>query len=233
MRLLLLCRSPSCSRALLRDQLVDPLEIVLGGPGPVLEERPGVAIDGAARGSRRRLGEPLGELGAAALEEREAVARRRGSRQNESFSANVRSSSASSSVSSSANSARPRVGDRGTPCGCAGPGRGRRRSRAAARSPSSEPVGTKPPARPGSLGLVDLLDRAGALEAAQRRVERAERDAPQRAERLRQALLQLVAVERLLGEQSEDGELQHECSTIYRIDISIKHPRPEWSVRAG
>ena len=58
--------------ALLRDQLLDPREIVLGGLGPVLEERPGVAI-GAAGGTAPRLGEPLRELRAPALEEREAV----------------------------------------------------------------------------------------------------------------------------------------------------------------
>ena len=58
--------------ALLRDQLLDPREIVLSGLGPVLEERPGVAI-GVAGGVAPRLGQPLRELRAPALEEREPV----------------------------------------------------------------------------------------------------------------------------------------------------------------
>ena len=75
MPLLLPCRSSERRFALLRDQLVDPLEIVLGGLGPVLEERPGVAIDAARRGLAARSDEPLGELRPAALEEREPVGR--------------------------------------------------------------------------------------------------------------------------------------------------------------
>ena len=90
------------------------------------------------------------------------------------------------------------------------PGAGRRRTRAAARSPLSEPVATNAAGR--GVGRVDRLDRAGLLEPAQRRVQRAERDAPQGTERLGQALLQLVAVKWLLREQSEDGELQHETT---------------------
>src|SRR5204862_1056809 len=61
----------------------------------------------------------------------------------------------------------------------------------------------------GELRGFGLLDRAGTLQAPQRRVQRSERDAPERAERLGQALLQLVAVQRLLGQQSENCELQH------------------------
>ena len=38
--------------ALVRDQLVDPCEVVLGGLGAVLEERPGVAIDRSGGGAR-------------------------------------------------------------------------------------------------------------------------------------------------------------------------------------
>src|SRR6185369_15551173 len=55
----------------------------------------------------------------------------------------------------------------------------------------------------GCLVLVDLGDGAGALEPAQGRIQRAERDAPERAERLGQALFQVVPVARLLGEQPE------------------------------
>ena len=58
--------------ALFGDQFVDPLEVVLGRTGPVLEERPGVAVDGAAR-TAAGAGEPLGQLVAPALEQREAV----------------------------------------------------------------------------------------------------------------------------------------------------------------
>ena len=71
--------------------------------------------------------------------------------------------------------------------------------------------------------LVDGFDRARPLQPAQRRVQRPERDAPERPQRLRQALLQVVAVARLLGEQPEDRELQH-AYTIYRIDISMQVP---------
>ena len=83
--------------------------------------------------------------------------------------------------------------------------RGPRRPR-----PSSDPVaGIAVAAAPARVGCVDDLDRAGALEPAQRRIQRAERDAPEGAEHLAQALLQLVAVEGLLLEQAEDGQLQH------------------------
>ena len=62
----------------------------------------------------------------------------------------------------------------------------------------------------------------GRLEAAQRRVQRAERDAPERAERLGQPLLQLVAVKWLLGEQSENGELQHEA--LRSSEVAVRAP---------
>ena len=53
------------------------------------------------------------------------------------------------------------------------------------------------------------LDGAGRLQAGQRRIERAERDARKGAERGRQPLLEFVAVELLLLEQAQDGEFQH------------------------
>ena len=53
------------------DQVVDPLEVALGGSGAVLHEGAGVAIDGRAAGAAGA-GQAVGELGAAALEEREA-----------------------------------------------------------------------------------------------------------------------------------------------------------------
>src|SRR5205823_14115516 len=53
------------------------------------------------------------------------------------------------------------------------------------------------------------LDRARPLEPAERRVEGAVRDAPEEAEGVAEALLQLVAVQRLLLEEAEDGEFEH------------------------
>ena len=56
----------------------------------------------------------------------------------------------------------------------------------------------------------DDLDRAVTFEPAQRRVERSVRDAPQRSERLTETLAQLVAVERLFLQESEDGQVEHD-----------------------
>ena len=61
---------------------------------------------------------------------------------------------------------------------------------------------------------LDDLDGPVALEPAQRRIERAVRDPPEEAEGLAEALLQLVAVQRLLLEQAEDGELQHDATPV-------------------
>ena len=127
-------------------------------------------------------------------------------RQNESFSANERSSSAASSVRSSRNSCSPGAVTRYAL-------RVRRPGRGAAPDAGRGEVAVERTGRDvAAAAVVDgfrLLDRAGPLQPPQRRVQRAERDAPERAERLGQALLQLVAVQRLLGEQSENGELQH------------------------
>ena len=71
----------------------------------------------------------------------------------------------------------------------------------------SEPVAAIGAA--SAIGLGHHLDRAVALEAAQGGIERAVRDAPEEAEGLAEALLQLVAVERLLFEQAQDGDLEH------------------------
>ena len=81
--------------------------------------------------------------------------------------------------------------------------------RAAARSPFERPGRDDGADRSDVGGLVDLLDGAGTFEPPQRRVQRPERDAPERAERLGQPLLQVVAVQRLLGQQPENGELEH------------------------
>src|SRR5215210_2768994 len=59
------------------------------------------------------------------------------------------------------------------------------------------------------LLIEDLLDRSLLLEALQRRVQRAVRDAPEPPERVREALRELVAVHGPLLQQSEDRELQH------------------------
>src|SRR5207244_13438592 len=64
------------------------------------------------------------------------------------------------------------------------------------------------------LDRLGLSDRPRLLEAPQRRIERAERDSPERTERLRKPFLQLIAVKRLLGEQSENGELEHGLTPV-------------------
>ena len=68
------------------------------------------------------------------------------------------------------------------------------------------------------VGL-DRLDRAGLLEPGQRRVQRPERDARARADQLGELLLQLVAVQVLLVEEAEDGEVDHDVSTQYNGSI--------------
>ena len=55
----------------------------------------------------------------------------------------------------------------------------------------------------------DDLDRSRGLQSPQRRIERPERHAAGEAQRVRQLPLQLVAVERLFGEQPEDGKFEH------------------------
>src|SRR5262245_58087021 len=78
------------------------------------------------------------------------------------------------------------------------------------------------------LGRHDL-DQAVALQARQRGVERAERDGQAQADQVAQALAQLVAVEVVLVEEAEDGEFQHRSVRAarrsyivesYRFDIS-------------
>ena len=193
-----------------RDERLDPLEIALGGLGAVLEQRAGVAVAAAgvrraarvprrsARAARRRSRSSRRAVGVEVAAERElqreACARRR-----------RLSSSASSSCESRAS---PRGGDAVGLAGAAGRLGAAGAARAAARSPV-ERAGGRDRRRRAAARARRLSMRAVALEAAQRRVERAVGDAPERAERLAEALLQLVAVERLLLEQSEDGELEH------------------------
>ena len=78
--------------------------------------------------------------------------------------------------------------------------------------------------RRDGIASFDSLHRAGALQAAKRGVQRPERHATAEAEPIRQPLLQLVAVQLLLLEESEDGQLEHDPSSIhtamYRHDIS-------------
>src|SRR5205807_8280538 len=70
----------------------------------------------------------------------------------------------------------------------------------------------------------DDLDRPRSLETAQRRIQGAVRAPPQEPEGLAQALLELVSVQRLLLQQTEDGEFEHLWAPsrdgIYRLDIS-------------
>ena len=126
----------------MRDQLVDPCEIVLGGLGPVLEERPGVAI-GAAGGIAAGLGQPLRELGAPALEEGEPVggaevaAERELQRERPLVVGGLVGEQLDEQLLAGG-------GDAVRLAQCADPAGGRRRTRAAARSPLSEPVATIP-----------------------------------------------------------------------------------------
>ena len=80
---------------------------------------------------------------------------------------------------------------------------------ATAQTGCGEVAGERAGGRDRRPGLVDAFDRARPLQAAERRVQRAVRHAPQRTEGLPEALLQLVAVEGLLLQHSEDGELEH------------------------
>jgi hypothetical protein len=71
--------------------------------------------------------------------------------------------------------------------------------------------------------LLDRLHGALRLEAGQRRVERAEADRGAAGQQLTEPLLQLVAVELLLGEQAEDGEVDHGgWAPLHRVDVSIR-----------
>src|SRR5690606_32928773 len=58
----------------------------------------------------------------------------------------------------------------------------------------------------------DGLDVARPLEPAERRIQRAERDGEVHAEQVGQPLAQLVAVEVVVVEEAEDGELDHRGS---------------------
>jgi hypothetical protein len=71
-------------------------------------------------------------------------------------------------------------------------------------------------ARPFALGG---LDEPLLLQASERRVEGSKRDLPE-AE-VAEGALQFVAVSRLFTKQSKDGEVEHERSPIYRIDIDV------------
>ena len=73
--------------------------------------------------------------------------------------------------------------------------------------------------------LLDGLHGALGLEAGQGGVERAEADRGAAREQLAEPLLQLVAVELLLGEQAEDGEVDHGgghryIGLMYRFDAT-------------
>ena len=198
--------------------------------GAVLEQRARVAV-AAARvpsGARARGGRRARRGGARAARGAPSGSRWR---QNASFSAKVRSSSPACRRRASS------CAKRASPCSVMRYALrvrrvafGGRRWRAAARSPSSEPVAGIGAAT--GVG-VDDLDRAVALEPAQRRVERAVGDAPERAERLAEALLQLVAVERLLLQRVR-GWRARACGSASRsescdVDISIRYIECEYT----
>ena len=98
----------------------------------------------------------------------------------------------------------------------------RTRALKAASSPASEPV-----IGGGGHGgaLLDGLHAALRLEAGEGRVQRAEADRGAARQQLTEPLLQLVAVELLLREQAEDGEVDHEgrgIGSLHRSDVSIR-----------
>ena len=87
----------------------------------------------------------------------------------------------------------------------------------------------------GALLDHDLLDRAGFLQPAEGRVERAEGRLPGRPQRGFQALLELVAVHRGILEKTEDRHFQHRyIGTIYHNGIAVAHrPRRRDRPMAG
>src|SRR5262245_55284541 len=206
----------------------------------MLEERSGVAVDRAIRVRRSapRARQPLCELRAPALEERQTVGTVQvaAERQLQGEAALVVGLLGGEQVDEH----RPAV-LRDPVCL---PGTTRRSGQSAQpgrRQLAVERAGRDEARQAGArrrATVRDLLDRARLLQPLERRIQRAERDAPERAERLGEALLQLVAVQRLFGQQAEDRELQHDASprgeeegtareapsrtssTIYRIDIS-------------
>ncbi len=93
----------------------------------------------------------------------------------------------------------------------------RLRGRDRAAGPQRGDLGAERPGHGerGPVGLVDGAHVAGLLEAAERGVQRAERHRRAGAHQLTELLLHLVAVERLVGEEPEEGEFEH-------ADISIR-----------
>ena len=200
---------------------------------------------------RRAARDPLGQLGAPALEEHEA---RRGVEEAAERELEREGALVVADVVSREQRLELLLTDRGDAVGLSGasPGwRGTSRRRAAAASPLSEPVAGIAGAAGAPAGARPLTTSIAprALEAPQRGIEGAERDPPEGAERLAQPLLQLVAVAGLLLEQPEDRQLQHVvrsrslipiardarlCASIYRSDISrcsIAQPGSESNAR--
>ena len=187
------------------DQPVEPRDVALGRLGGVLHERPGIGVEPAPGAGRRPgLGQALGQLGPAALEQPQAglggqVA---GEGQAQAEAAGVVVAPAPLSLSrSSANWRRPSSVIRYT-LRARRPRPGlARRARRAARSPLREPVmGTG--AAVASPGLLGGLHRTGTLEPGQGRVEGPERDVGEQPELVAQALADLVAVQLLVLEQA-------------------------------
>ena len=73
----------------------------------------------------------------------------------------------------------------------------------------------------GALGCGVLDDQAVGLHAAQRRVQRAVRERPERAEEARQAFAQLVAVHRGFEEKTQDGQLQHPGHLLANSSVAV------------
>jgi hypothetical protein len=204
--------------AFLRDQPVDPFEIVLGGCGPVLEERPGVAVDRAVSGLALA-GQTLGQLGPAPFEKGEPSGRIEVAAERELQGEGPFVVVAL--VGEELGEERP--AGFGDAVGLAGPATraGSGPAHASGGEIALERAGRDKTAgrSVGGVALVfDFLDRTLALEALEGGIERAERDAPEGPHRVAQTRLQLVAMTRLLGEHPEDGQFQHVLH-----DISIRY----------
>ena len=232
--------------ALVGDQLVEPGDVVLDGLGVVLPEGAQVAGPSGRRPCASRTpagplaGQAAGEGGPATLEELESpggwqvATERHLEREGPVVGGRVLHEIDEQLLA--------RLGETVRLPGPPGARRGRSRSarvraRKAAASPARDPVRGAVARRSAARPRTDGVHRAGRLEPGERRVQRAERHRGLQAGEVADALAQLVAVQVLLVEESEDGEVDHggevgdhgspcAASAMYRLDISTAHPGP-------
>src|SRR5207245_2013431 len=81
-----------------------------------------------------------------------------------------------------------------------------------------DPVDVLPPA--DLLLGEDHLHRALALQSSQGGIERSVRHLPEAPQRVRQVLLELVAVHRALLEEPQDGQFEHRGCSFLRIVVA-------------